>query len=541
MKTQILKLEVHDDIGSIRDKLTWHQTGRILLEFPQHRDGGLHKRLNRPLDLRLLKRAAERLGAQIAFLTRNETIRQTAAEVGISVFQDLNQAHTERWRIAPSKSVKPEISPPYPISRLELDRLYEGFRPKNTTRVTDVSANAGRQQLIIRVACLGCAFLCVLLLTWLCLVPRTIIRLALNTQVQEFTIPIRISPKDENVHIRGVLPAERFSVIVEGTDSLKVSGLNLFTKENARGKVVFNNLTISEIHIPAGTRVSSSTVPSLKFLTTEDTRLAAGFVDPTEPSPAVTVVVEAAYPGSTSNLPAGSIDTIHGMLGANMTVTNPEPLTGGSEELLPCSTMRDKRILRERLEKRLIDQAKNELAKAVGVTGKEVGGVLLTEKPQISRIIEEKYVPEDINTPANNLALSLQIEYQAWGVAGEDLASTAMQRASYTVPTGYTPIEDSLEIGSEVHPLTSSAEHSLDEDGGWEVVVRQKILKDIQQHVFYKRIILRTPQKAAEVLKDALLLEKNPQISISPSWLPILPPLPGQYAFEDDVFPTNNP
>jgi hypothetical protein len=35
MKTQIIQLESHDDIISIRDKMGWSQTSRILLVWPE--------------------------------------------------------------------------------------------------------------------------------------------------------------------------------------------------------------------------------------------------------------------------------------------------------------------------------------------------------------------------------------------------------------------------------------------------------------------------------------------------------------------------
>ena len=56
MKTQILRLEAHDDVISAHDKMQWSQTGRILLVWPEH-----GKILTRRLDLILLLRHSQSL------------------------------------------------------------------------------------------------------------------------------------------------------------------------------------------------------------------------------------------------------------------------------------------------------------------------------------------------------------------------------------------------------------------------------------------------------------------------------------------------
>ena len=38
MKTQIITLESHDDLISVRDKLSWAKTPRILLVWPKYED-----------------------------------------------------------------------------------------------------------------------------------------------------------------------------------------------------------------------------------------------------------------------------------------------------------------------------------------------------------------------------------------------------------------------------------------------------------------------------------------------------------------------
>ena len=58
MKTHVIQLEPHDDVISIRDKMSWAKTGRILLVFPTR----VRSRFL-TLDLRLLQREGQRLSS----------------------------------------------------------------------------------------------------------------------------------------------------------------------------------------------------------------------------------------------------------------------------------------------------------------------------------------------------------------------------------------------------------------------------------------------------------------------------------------------
>ena len=53
MKTQIITLESHDDLVSVRDRMSWAKSPRILLVWPR-----FEKITLRPLDLRILQHHA---------------------------------------------------------------------------------------------------------------------------------------------------------------------------------------------------------------------------------------------------------------------------------------------------------------------------------------------------------------------------------------------------------------------------------------------------------------------------------------------------
>src|SRR5512147_3161918 len=98
MKTQIITLESHDDLISIRDRMSWAKTPRILLVWPKSERIPL-----RPLDLKVLQRHAATLGAQLGLVTRHRNIRRESQALGIPVFISTGQAQRNPW---PERNLK---------------------------------------------------------------------------------------------------------------------------------------------------------------------------------------------------------------------------------------------------------------------------------------------------------------------------------------------------------------------------------------------------------------------------------------------------
>ena len=101
MKTQVIYLDSHDDIVSIRDRMAWAKSERILLVWPRRGQVDI-----RPLDLTLLRRHAESLGAQVGLVTRNAELRSAAREEGISFFSGVIAAQKKAWQT--KRSARPE-------------------------------------------------------------------------------------------------------------------------------------------------------------------------------------------------------------------------------------------------------------------------------------------------------------------------------------------------------------------------------------------------------------------------------------------------
>src|SRR5512142_2252634 len=92
MRTQIITLESHDDLISVRDRMSWAKTPRILLVWPKYEKVTL-----RQVDLKVLQRHATSLGAQLGLVTRTRRVRNDAEALRIPVFESTGQAQRVAW------------------------------------------------------------------------------------------------------------------------------------------------------------------------------------------------------------------------------------------------------------------------------------------------------------------------------------------------------------------------------------------------------------------------------------------------------------
>src|SRR5512141_709689 len=92
MKTQIIPLEAHDDFISVRDRMSWAKSPRILLVWPK-----FEKITLRAVDLRILQKHAHYLGADMGIITRRGDVRRDAERFGIPVFRSAAAAQRHTW------------------------------------------------------------------------------------------------------------------------------------------------------------------------------------------------------------------------------------------------------------------------------------------------------------------------------------------------------------------------------------------------------------------------------------------------------------
>ena len=496
MKTQILRLDPHDDVTSTCDKMNWGQTGRVLLVWPEH--GRL---LRRRVDLVLLQRHSSSLGAQLALVTSDPIVRFNARQLAIPVFKSLRQAQGAHWRVERRlrKRPAPVAQAPLPQNYDALDAMRQEAHPLAPAWLAQPAARLGFFTLGV---------LAVLALAAI-LLPGAQVELTPKTKTQTLTLEVRASPDQENINLSGIVPARALTAVVEGRDLIKASGVTQNPDRTASGEVVFTNLSDKPVTIPLGLVVRDLADSPVRFTTTQSGELEAG------PGITTTLEVRAMTPGETGNLPAGALTAIEGSLGLSLAATNPLPTKGGSDRSLPLPTYQDRQRLYEKLEAALRQSAQAEFNGQLSP-----GDLLFTQTLTIAHVLEQSYTPAE-GQPSGQLELSLRLEYQALSASKRDIDNLATTLLDANLPDGYLPLSDSLMV-KQVSPVVMERPNLP----RWQFSAQRTLYVVIPPLQAINLILGSPPAEAAGRLRSAWPLSTAPEIRLSPAWWPRLPILP---------------
>ncbi|MEJ5225294.1 MAG: baseplate J/gp47 family protein, partial [Anaerolineales bacterium] len=421
MKTQLIPLEPHDDLISIRDKMTWSKTPRILLVWP------IRERVNlRPLDLKLLQRHAAALGAQLGLVTTDGVIKATARALGIPTFKTSSQARQSVWRSAPRPGIARRVS--------------RGAARAMRLRSCPTDPLAVRHP-FLRLLAFAVGVVAVLALA-LIFVPSAQITLTPAVTTQTLTLPVSAAPDVDTVYLSGSLPARAITVQVEASATHLSSGQVSVPDQFAEGQVEFTKIVFGPLTIPAGTVIRNPGGSGPRFATLEALDLPEGENQKGQ------VMVRALEPGMQGNLPAGQLTAIEGGLGLLVTVTNPQPTTGGSDILRPTPTAADVAALREQLLRRLSAQALTSIKTQLLGTD-----ILFPETLTLIQLLEQESTPAP-GGPGSSFTLRLRAEYQALYAASADLTFLARAALDAALPPGYEPIPESLSVSAVAAPVS---------------------------------------------------------------------------------------
>jgi hypothetical protein len=500
MKTHIIQLEQYDDIVSARDKMRWAKGERILVVWPE-RGRVLHRRL----DLTLMQRQSAEQGAQLALVTNDPDVRYYAPRLGIPVFKSLRKAQRAVWR---------------------LPRRFRGAKPTPYLSGNDQPGEARRALPIppertpatvkpfrrLGFFALGVLALLAIAAT---LLPTATVRLTPQSGVQEVTLEVKAGPEVTAVDLSGAVPARWRRVTVEGRDTTSASGSLMLPDQPARGEVLFTNLTDQEVVIPEGTVVLSQGEEPQRFTVLRSGELPAG------PGETISLPVRALAAGRQGNLPAGSLIAIEGLLGTQAGATNPEATHSGSDRREPMPNADDRRRLAERLRQALEQTAIQELQASLSE-----GDLLITSTLELVETSEQSFLPAE-GMPADQLALSLRMEYQAQAVSAADLEALAQAVFDANLPQGFAAMDGSLRVENLGLPAPIKDEQNpkgrLVE---WRMNAYRQILAQTPAAQAIRLVLGFNPEEASKRLQSELALEEAPSITLTPSWWPRLPILP---------------
>lgn len=515
MKTQIIHLEPHDDVISARDKMDWGQTGRILLVWPER--GSI---LTRRLDLVLLKRHSSFQGAQLALMTNDPDVLFHARQLAIPVFKNLRQAQRSHWRVErrfrrktyrrkmealmePNEEEIPEQEEPDSSDEPPLARHEKITRPDTTPRSLPPAA---------RLAFFALGVLALLSIAAV-LVPGADVALTPQSRTQEISIDVKADPGIQAVNISGLVPSRTTSIIVEGRDHLTASGSTMIPVQPARGDALFTNLTDGDVRIPTGTIVRTLG-EDIRFETLRAGTVSAGS------GVTLTLPIRALTPGVSGNLPADSLVALEGILGTQLTVTNPRSTSGGKDLSTPAPSQSDRRQLKARLLETLRQEALDELQGNL-----PPGDVLLPATLTLEQTLEETFEPPEIQ-PADQLDLTMRLEFTIQLVANHDLRELAESALNANLPKNFTPWPDTMQVENPTLPNDSTAPTE------WKMTASRRIMAELPKTEAVKLSLGLPPEQAKNRLASALPLGKPPQILLTPSWWPRMPILPFRIGVE---------
>lgn len=449
----------------------------------------------RQVDLKILQRHATFLGAQLGLVTRTRRVRGEAEALRIPVFESTGQAQKVSW--------------PTPRRKRWLRRAPRKDLREKREQI-QVREEMWRANPVVRLGMFSVGVLSVLVLVAL-FIPRAQVTLSPVSTTQSITLPVIASPSVDSVFITGNIPSREKRVIVEGEHTVTVTGEGVVPQSNARGNVQFRNLTQQSVTIPAGTVIQAAQDDLVRFATVEEGVVEAGVGETIE------LPVEAVEGGLAGNLPADTLIVIEGRLGLSLSVTNPEPTSGGRErasvQASDSDRARAKNLLMNSLEEMALAQFRDEVTD---------GDTLFEETLRVSQIILEEYDPP-AGGVGTRLTLDMQVEYSINYAAASDLTELALLAMNASLPSGFRPADTSTAVA--IKPVMQP---SIREDNSarWTIKVERKIVQAIDPAQVTYLIQGVGSGSAQSRLEENIPLAASPIIAVSPSWWPWVPIVP---------------
>lgn len=492
MKTKIITLESHDDLISVRDKFSWAKTPRILLVWPKYENVTL-----RLLDLKVLQRHADSLGAQLGLVTRRGNVRRDAESLNIPVFDSTASAQKDVWLESPPR--KRRIPKP---PQVDLRKRRDEIR---------IQEPAWMKSLLGRIIIFTLGVSAVLVLAWL-FIPRAEVTLNPESKNISAIIPVQASLSFNSVSLNGDVPAQEIFVTVNVEKIKTITSRIAIPKTKSKGFVQFQNLSSSEATIPAGTIVA--TEDSIRFETLNRAVLPGGV------NQIVEVPIQAVNAGEDGNVDAETIFSIEGPLGLLMTVTNPESTSGGDDENAIGANETDRAELRE--------EALNELRTAAEIEMRSQlaeKDFLLIDTIELTEILVEEFSPPE-NTASDSLILNMQAEFSARYLLANDIQTLIGSFLSASIP------QDFISIDEMTFDLVNTPSTDTEGVTRFQLQANQNTVKQVDVLQVFNLIRGHNLQNAKDELTNIFSLRQEPQITITPSWWNWMPLIPFNISVE---------
>jgi hypothetical protein len=327
--------------------------------------------------------------------------------------------------------------------------------------------------------------------------------------MQSIVLPVIAAPSVESVFITGSIPAREKHVIVDGTQTVVVTGQGVTPQSKATGSVIFRNLTQQAVTVPEGTVVRTAGAPGVRFVTTRTGEVFAGVDEMLQ------VPVGAVESGRSGNVEAETIVIVEGRLGLSLAVTNPEPLAGGRESPSVQASDADRARAKEGLMEKLEAEARARLADEMAA-----GDILFDDTFAVSQILAEVYDPP-AGAAGTKLTLHMQVEFSTLYATASDLTQLASLALNASIPAGFAADSEELVL----KPVTKP---TLDDDGftRWTIRAERRIVQQVSVAQVTRMIEGIDAHRARTILEQSLPLQNPPEVHLTPSWWPWVPIVP---------------
>ena len=490
MKTAIVQLDAFDNVISIREKIVWSKTQRILLVWPNK---GIIKL--KAIDIILILRSAESQGAQIAVVTDEPVIKNQLKKLGISLFSSIPEAQKKPWR-------KPKIRDQALLQR-KADQKIDLKAYDKQRQLHHVRLSKFVRWLIFSVGLFST------LLIILIFVPSATIVLYPVVDEQSLQMKFRSDPTVKEINVTGAVPFDLIDIEIDGQVEGESTGIIRVPDKKASGTVTFRNLSDQEIFIPMGTIVRTNSDPYVRFETKKEAILEPGVESQ------IDVPIVSTIAGTNGNVLIGSITAVENDLGGNIVVSNQSAISGGSDKKTLAPTEKDYEKLKKELMEILIKNSIDEMRKNTP------NAFLIAEETiKINEIITEERIPA-VGDPAERHTLKIKASLSGWMIEKEAILKSVNLAMDADLSGQFLHDEKDIEI-----ELIRDSVKFKNNELFWVVESSRRITAKIDENKLVQNILGREINTAKSLIGNDVDLSKEPIIEISPSFWRYLPFFP---------------
>lgn len=507
----IIPVKPESNAEAVRRLLAQSPDDRVVLDLPPG-----WTELDNVARMRLLQRQAEMLRMNVAVATNHEPTRNAAKQMGVPVFYHSADAQNRSWDMRP---VIARVDPGNPHAGLPdaptwkrskiLSQANRPSRVKARQRRIQAEKNyRANHSTLLR--WLGNAIMVGLIIFALAgftlfVLPAATITLVPGQERISVSVPLTADPSlDEPDYAVNRIPARLIEKNIDIRGSLATSGVAAKATDKATGTVTFTNLASSQVTIPNGTVVETSTGEAINFRTRGEVTLPAG------QGSTVDANIEAIDPGLSGNVLPNTIKTVSGALRFRVRVTNDEATFGGGGRFVAVVTQADRDALLEQTRAEAEAAAYDSLAEDL-----EPGEWLPPESVQ-SFVIAQKFV-EFADEESEELNLDLRVLVQGTAVSDVEITQAAQQALQSEIPRLGQLVANSVVLQREAN--TSVTNRAVD----FSITSMADYVIPIEPDEVRTMVSGLTPDAASDAIQERWLLDQPPEIYRDPELLAILP------------------